>query len=363
MKIRLRPIIVGLVCLKSVIGAAEKKLQIDVDSTREKTFLTLASSEINPNKLQKKMDGILENHRGFTECPDGKPEDLLKIQILKKLPSSEEKNYRDYFLVKTQTIYKLPSSSFYSLPYPFKGAYLFSPKQALNALRKVGIVEEFLTTIDAQEFWTFSVMLVQLLPPQLSEKALNAHKGDILKAYETLCATCIAEFDDRLQDDYFVLNGFADSKMTQNLMKYSQTPSPREKNIQDLFAVSLSSGNKENKKEMIIRGLAEKWGYNAESICGLLEKLDPKISVTLDPVTAFTALCKGLEDGHNIRSTNTRRYISIPTRVAQKLQRDENASIIPEFLEGQSRILARKYALHLHEEMKDNFAAALKQRS
>lgn len=285
------------------------------------------------NSIQSILD---EAKRGTLETPQNSGE-TSKIDRPSN-PLSNQEYYKKHLLLKAETVY--------SLPFSFEGGYLFSPKQGVHALKKLGIDDKLLKEIDPNKFWMFSLRCLELPAPKLE------NDNNLLNSYLGVVNKLIRMFDMRLKEDAFALLGFTDLKG--NILNHSK---PSHEQAQDIRAKIMKHSYKNEVRsieESVIKRIIENRKYKK------IDGLDALLA-TIGHLDIFTILCSALNEG-TARSLNSEDYLSVSVRVAEKLDNNIKDDITPEVLETMKNLLGRTYNMFVLEEVKKNFEIALSPR-
>ena len=314
----------------------------DTDYERDKFFeIHYTTSPTHSSIMfafQASMQSILdEAKRGTLESPQNS-EKTCNTERPANNSLSNQEYYKKHLLLKAETVY--------SLPFSFEGGYLFSPKQGIHALKKLGIDDKLLKEIDPNKFWMFSLRCLELPAPKLE------NDSNLLNSYLCVVNKLIRMLDMRLKEDAFALLGFTDLKG--NILKHSE---PSHEQAQDISARLMKHSYKDeirSTEESVIKKIIENRKYKK------IDGLDALLA-TIGHLDIFTMVCSALNEG-TARSLNSEDYLSVSVRVAEKLDNNIKDDITPEVLETMKNLLGRTYNMLVLEEIKKNFEIALSPR-
>lgn len=323
--------------------ADRKTTESYIDREREKFFQMMFVPEPDHTTItsifQKNMGQIVNTSRTFGSSIGPKEGDVSSSQSL-GVSLKDQDEYKKYVILKAKTTYFLPQ--------PFEDGYLFSSKQTINALNKLGIDKNLLRGIDRHKFWLFSVRCLELPASSLAFK----EEDDLLNSYLTRVNKLMDRFEMRLKEDSYTLLGYIDIR--KNIMSDSTLSNSMGENITSRFmkpSYPSYKGEMEITESSIIQEIVKNRGYDTRDLDELL---------MLKPFYTFTRLCNAL-DSAGIKSWNSPDTLSPSVRVAEKLRNDnDNADITPELMETVDHLLVRQYNKLILEEIRDNFAKALR---
>lgn len=258
------------------------------------------------------------------------------LQLGTSLQEAKE-NYQKYLVLRARTVYPLPDL--------FEEGYLFSPRQALKALKNLGIETSL---IDKKKFWTFCMAgRVELPKPKLEQEE------NVNERYIAELDTLIKRYKLRIKENVYDLTTFLGADLKGNIYFSSCDPivcDPQKK-------ISFSFLRHEDKEkfvtleESVIKDIVAKNGFSADRIEELLTSIH-----SVDPVDLFERVCRGINGC--AKSWNSPDMAAMPVRVAGKLQQNGDADLRPEIIETVDTLLGRSFNKMILKGIRESFVKA-----
>lgn len=244
-------------------------------------------------------------------------------------------NYKKYLLLKAKTVYSLPEA--------FKEGYLFSPKQAAQALHKMGIDPQ---RIDKDKFWMFCIRCLELPDPRLDQES-----DSMISSYLDHLRQIKERYINRIKEDAFALTTFTAPALQRNISLPS-SPAPIQEPLSQKFLRPSREVRMAIPDEIRVVQIVSSYKFSTTGISGLLE-----IIQAIDPASSLERVCRGLNA--EAKSWRSPDACFMPVRVAEKLRENPNADLRPEIIETVDILLARNFNRIMLEKIEKNFESAL----
>lgn len=291
----------------------------DIDTTLSASFKQLLTLNATSSSLVHQSD-----EKGASSNP----------QLQSTLRTARE-NYKRYLLLKAKTVYSLPEA--------FKEGYLFSPKQATQALHKMGIDPQ---RIDKEKFWMFCVRCLELPDPRLDQESDN-----MISFYLDHLRQIKERHINRLKEDAFALTTFTAPALQRNISLPSSL-APVQDPVSSRFLRPSREVRTALPDENRVVQIVSSYKFSTAGISGIIE-----IIQSVDPVSPLERICRGLNA--EAKSWRNPDACFMPVRVAEKLRENPNADLRPEIIETVDILLARNFNRIILERIEKNFEAAL----